>query len=100
MAQKVRLCAYVLGFLAIAAASPLRAADAGYQPQTFSEQLVSSVVYCGLGIFMAIIGFRLFDLVTPGKLDKEIVEKQNMAAGIMAAAIILGICIIVASVVA
>jgi uncharacterized membrane protein YjfL (UPF0719 family) len=46
---------------------------------------------------LAIVGFKLFDKVTPGKLDEEILQKQNMAAAILAGAFILGICIIVAA---
>ena len=45
---------------------------------------------------LAMLGFKLFDLLTPGKLEEEIVQKQNIAAAILGGAIVVGICIIVA----
>ena len=65
------------------------------------ERLGSGVfnvlVFAIVGIVLAIIGFKLFDKLTPGKLDEEILQKQNIAAAILAGALILGICIIVAA---
>jgi uncharacterized membrane protein YjfL (UPF0719 family) len=59
---------------------------------------VLSMLSFGLaGIFLAILGFWLFDKFTPGKLDEEILHKQNVAAAIVGAAVILGICMIVAA---
>ena len=59
--------------------------------------VVATFVFGLVGIIMAIVGFKVFDLVTPGNLQKEILEKQNIAAAIIAGAIIIGICIIVAA---
>jgi len=59
---------------------------------------VLSMLAFGLaGIFLAILGFWLFDKFKPGKLDEEILHKQNVAAAIVGAAVILGICMIVAA---
>jgi uncharacterized membrane protein YjfL (UPF0719 family) len=73
-------------------------AQAHLQPGDFST--LSWAVLCtaafGLvGIVLAIIGFKLFDFLTPGKLEEEIIQKQNLAAAILGAAIVLGICLIV-----
>lgn len=54
-------------------------------------------VYSLVGVLIAIAGYKLFDLCTPGDLHKEIVEKGNTAAAIVGAAIIVGVCIIVAA---
>jgi uncharacterized membrane protein YjfL (UPF0719 family) len=62
---------------------------------SFGMAVVGTLVFGLLGIFLAIIGFKVFDWVTPGNLEKEILEKQNMAAAIIAAAVVIGICIIV-----
>jgi len=48
-------------------------------------------------VVAAIIGFKLFDKCTPGHLGREIVEHRNVAAAIVGAAVILGVCIIVAA---
>jgi uncharacterized membrane protein YjfL (UPF0719 family) len=64
-------------------------------PAAFGMAVVSTLVFGVIGIALAILGFKLFDMLTPGKLEEEIVQKQNIAAAILGAAIILGICLIV-----
>jgi uncharacterized membrane protein YjfL (UPF0719 family) len=74
-------------------------AQAGAGPwhaETFGEAVVATLVFGLIGIALAIIGFKIFDWVTPGHLEKEITEKQNIAAAIIAGAVVIGICIIVA----
>jgi uncharacterized membrane protein YjfL (UPF0719 family) len=66
-------------------------------PATFGMAIFVTLVFGVIGIILAIIGFKLFDLITPGKLDDEILQKQNIAAAILAGAFVLGICIIVAA---
>ena len=65
-------------------------------PYTFGMSVLSTIVFGVIGIALAIVGFKLFDMLTPGKLEVEIVQKQNTAAAILGASIILGICYIVA----
>lgn len=55
------------------------------------------VIFAIVGIGIAVLGYKVFDKCTPGDLNKEIVEKHNVAAGIVAAAVILGVSIIVAA---
>ena len=55
------------------------------------------VAFALVGIVVAIAGYRLFDKFTPGDLHKEILENKNVAVAIIAAAVILGVCIIVAA---
>jgi uncharacterized membrane protein YjfL (UPF0719 family) len=66
-------------------------------PRTLGEALLFMLVFAATGIAIAILGYKLFDKFTPGDLHKEIVEKQNLAAGLIAAAVVLGICIIIAA---
>ncbi|HEX2751234.1 MAG TPA: DUF350 domain-containing protein [Verrucomicrobiales bacterium] len=61
------------------------------------SQLVNSALFGLLGIALAIAGFKIFDFLTPGNLQKEIFENKNMAAAVLAAAFIIGVCIIVAA---
>lgn len=61
------------------------------------EALLSMVVFALVGIITAIAGYRLFDKFTPGDLHKEILENKNVAAAIIAGAVILGVSIIVAA---
>ena len=53
--------------------------------------------FAAFGIGAAIAGYKLFDYFTPGDLHKEILENKNIAAAIVAGAVILGVCIIVAA---
>ncbi len=62
---------------------------------SFIRELVSSMIFGLIGILLAIIGYKLFDIVTPFSLAKELAEDQNIAVGIVVGAIIIGISIIV-----
>jgi uncharacterized membrane protein YjfL (UPF0719 family) len=64
---------------------------------SFGMAIVSTLVFGAIGIVLAIIGFKILDMLTPGKLDEEILQKQNIAAAVLAGAFVLGICIIVAA---
>lgn len=67
-------------------------------PYTFGMGVLSTIVFGIVGIALAIVGFKLFDMLTPGNLETEIVQKQNIAAAILGGAIIIGICLIVSRV--
>jgi len=67
-----------------------------WHPQNLWQALAYMVVFAATGIVAAIAGYKLFDKCTPGDLNKEIVENKNVAAAIVAAAVILGVCIIIA----
>ena len=59
--------------------------------------VIMTVVYSALGIVMALIAYRLIDVITPGNLSKELTEDHNVALGIVVGAMILGVCIIIAA---
>jgi putative membrane protein len=81
------------GSLLAADASP----PASWHPQTLPQALGYMLLFALIGIAAAILGYKLFDKCTPGDLNKEIVEQRNVAAAIVAAAVILGVCIIIAA---
>ena len=66
-------------------------ADATAHPQAFSPEagfalgwnVLSTLTFGLIGIILAIIGFKLFDFLTPGNLEDEIIKKQNLAAAIL-----------------
>lgn len=70
---------------------------AGWHAQTIWEALFYMLIFAAVGIGAAITGYKLIDWCTPGNLSKEILENKNVAAAIVAGAMILGICIIVAA---
>jgi len=68
-----------------------------WHPTGFLQAVLSSVVFGLVGIVLAIVGFKLFDIVTPFNLEKEMCQEKNIAVGILCAAIVLGICHIIAA---
>ncbi len=59
--------------------------------------LLSSVLFALIGVLIFWLSFLIIDKLTPYNLWEEIVEKQNVALGLVVAAMSLGICIIVAA---
>jgi putative membrane protein len=56
---------------------------------------IGSLVFGLLGIVLIVLGFKVFDLMTPRiAIEKELAEKNNMAVAIVCAAMILGVAII------
>lgn len=61
------------------------------------KYIVDSAVYSFLGIIILLVCFFIIEKATPDNLWKELIEKQNKAVAIVAAALILAIAIIVSS---
>jgi uncharacterized membrane protein YjfL (UPF0719 family) len=68
-----------------------------WHAQTLGQALAYMLLFAAVGIVAAIGGYKIFDKCTPGHLNKEILEHRNVAAAIIAAAVILGVCIIIAA---
>jgi uncharacterized membrane protein YjfL (UPF0719 family) len=56
-----------------------------------------SILYALIGVVIFWLSFLILDKITPYKLWEELVEKQNVALGIVVGAMALGICLIVAA---
>ena len=48
-----------------------------------------------LGILLSILGYKLFDWISPIDVEKELAEKQNIAVAIVVGSFIIGVCIII-----
>jgi uncharacterized membrane protein YjfL (UPF0719 family) len=59
--------------------------------------VLGSVMFALIGVVIFWLCFIIIDKITPYDLWGEIVEKQNVALGMVVAAMSLGICIIVAA---
>jgi uncharacterized membrane protein YjfL (UPF0719 family) len=96
--RKFPLTIVSLAVFASSAVSTYAASDQpAWHPASLWEALLATAVFGLLGIILAIIGFKLFDFVTPFNLEKEMCENKNVAVGILCGAIVLGICWIVAA---
>lgn len=70
-----------------------------YWEHLVKEALPATIIYSLAGILLALLAFRLLDWLTPGDLNRKIFEEGNIAAAILGAALVLGICgIIVAAI--
>ena len=63
------------------------------------DGIISTVIYSILGVLMALVSFKAIDLLTPGKLSKDIAD-NNIALALLTGLMMLGICIIIAAVLA
>jgi len=61
------------------------------------DVVLGSLVYALLVVAIFWLCFLVIDKLTPYDLWQEIVEKQNVALGVVVAAMSLGICVIVAA---
>ena len=61
------------------------------------KSVVGSLVYAGIGFLIFIIGFYIFDKLTPYHLWKELTEHRNTAVAIVVGAVSIGISLIIAA---
>lgn len=61
------------------------------------KAILASLIYSVLGIIILVISFYIVEKLTPENTWKEIVQNKNTAVGLIAAAYILAIAIIIAS---
>jgi putative membrane protein len=64
-----------------------------FRPAAF----IGSIVFALIGVVVFWVAFIVIDKLTPYNLWEELVEKQNMALGLVVAAMSLGISLIVAA---
>jgi putative membrane protein len=69
-------------------------------PDYLLTDLISTVAFGVIAILLIVLGYITFDKLTP-KLDfNELLNRGNVAMGIVVAAFILGLCYVVGRVVA
>ncbi len=84
--------------LLIAALLIANPAHAQSDLSAFAAELGSTILYSVVGIVMAVIGFKVVDWLTPGDLAEEVTHKENRALAVLAGSMMVGVCIIIASV--
>jgi putative membrane protein len=60
--------------------------------------LLAMVIFAIVGILLMVLGFKVFDWITP-KIDiqKELAERNNIAVGIVIGSVIIGVALVVAA---
>jgi len=61
------------------------------------SNFIAAVVFALLGVILFVVGFVIFDKITPGSLWKELLEDQNTALGVLMAGVAIAIAIIIAA---
>jgi putative membrane protein len=99
MNQNFRKLLFIVLLLGLAPAALAASGEpvSNWHAQTFWQAVAYMVFFAFVGIAAAILGYKLFDKCTPGDLNKEIIENKNTAAAIVAAAVIIGVSIIIAA---
>ena len=59
------------------------------------HNVLLSVVFAVLGFALLFAGYRVFDLLTPTDLSRQIFEERNLAAAILAGAFVIALAIII-----
>lgn len=65
--------------------------------QNLLASLLASLAFGLAGILLMVAAFKVFDWMTPGNLGKEILEKGNIAAAILATGFLVAVALIVAA---
>lgn len=76
---------------------PLAQAGLDWHAASLGQAVLYTVLFSLLGIGLAILGYKLFDVCTPGNLHEEILKNRNTAAALVGGAVIIGVCIVVAA---
>jgi putative membrane protein len=61
------------------------------------SNILAAVVYSLLGVILFIVGFMIFDKLSPGNLWKELLEDQNTAIGNLMAGVAIALAIVIAA---
>jgi len=59
--------------------------------------LLTSVVYGLVGLILLLVGYYIYEIITPWSVKEELITHRNPAVGMVVAAFILGMAIIIAA---
>ena len=65
------------------------------QPVPMWRLLIDASIFGVVGVVLLIVGYYLWELVTPYNVRKELQENKNVAVAIVVAAFIVGMAIVV-----
>ena len=78
------------------ALDPIALSAAQMQPVPMWRLLIDASIFGIVGVVLLIVGYYLWELVTPYNVRKEL-EDKNVAVAIVVAAFILGMAIVIAA---
>jgi hypothetical protein len=87
-----------VAWYAMAGEMPMPPVEPRMIPPTLSwTSLLTSIVYGLLGFILLLIGYYIYELITPFSVKDELISHRNPAVGIVVAGFILGMAIIIAA---
>jgi putative membrane protein len=69
-------------------------------PEYFLGDIVSTVAFGIVAILLVVVGYKVFDKLTPGLAFDSELQKGNLALAIVIGSFIIGVCHVIAKVVA
>ena len=83
---------------AFAAELPMPPLEPRIMPPALSwPSLLTSIVYGLLGFILLLIGYYIFEIITPWSVKEELISHRNPAVAMVVAAFILGMAIVIAA---
>jgi hypothetical protein len=68
-----------------------------FPPALSWASVLTSIVYGLLGLILLLIGYYIYELITPFSVKDELITHRNTAVGIVVAAFILGMALVIAA---
>ena len=65
--------------------------------KVLSGLVIESLVFSVVGLIVLLVGYKLFDVMTPFHLNEQISEDNNAAAGVAVAGLLIALGLIVAA---
>ena len=62
---------------------------------TLVKPLIGTIIFGVVGLVFLVIGYLVFNLVTPYNINKEIAENKNVSAGIVVAGVLIALALII-----
>jgi Domain of Unknown Function (DUF350) len=88
----------VMAWQAIAGEVSMPPVEPRIMPPALSwSGLFASVVYGLVGLVLLLIGYYAYELITPFSVKDELISHRNPAVGMVVAAFILGMAIVIAA---
>jgi putative membrane protein len=83
---------------AVAGEVPMPPVEPRIMPPSLSwPSLLTSAVYGLLGLILLLIGYYIYEIITPFSVKEELITHRNPAVGMVVAAFILGMAIVIAA---
>jgi putative membrane protein len=83
---------------AVAGELPMPPVEPRIMPPALSwPSILTSIVYGLIGLILLLIGYYIYEIITPWSVKEELIAHRNPAVGMVVAAFIIGMAIVIAA---